>query len=60
MAKLIMLMVIIGTVAIPITTAQKKTASKSTLRTTQILVGVVILAWGWLVTHVYPQLVPLD
>ena len=59
MAKLIMLLVIIATIGVPMTLAQRK-APKSSLRTTQIVVGMVILLWGYLVTHVYPQLVPID
>lgn len=59
MAKLIMLVVIIATIGVPMTLAQRKTP-KTSLRTTQILVGVIVVIWGYLVTHVYPQLVPID
>ena len=59
MAKLITLLAILASITVPMILAQRK-SSRGSLRTAQIIVACFIILWGYLCTHVYPQLVPID
>lgn len=59
MSKLILLFVILLSIILPIVMGGRP-APRRTLRTLQMTMVVVIVAWGYMCMSWYPQIVPLD